>query len=261
MKGLILYFVIGEIFMIPRVLIIDDDQQSAEIMGLYLQDFARVHIVNGGRSALDFVQQHQVDVILLDIEMPIMDGFVTLEHLRKIESCINVPVLLITGRSDRNTICNSSTMGIDGYLVKPVAQETLVAKVKEAYESKKVNKNKATILMIDDDMSFLKQMNSILKDNYNVIMINSAKLAIAYMSSHTPDVIILDYQMPLYNGANMLNIFQRSSRQKNIPVIMLSGTLNRKALENCFPYNPFAFLVKPVEKELLIENIEAALKQ
>ena len=193
--------------------------------------------------------------------MPIMVGFVTLEQLRKIESCINVPVIMITGRSDRNTIFNSSTMGVDGYLVKPVDQETLLAKVKEAYESKKVSKNKATVLMIDDDMSFLKQINSILKDTYNVIMINSAKLAISYMSSHTPDVIILDYQMPLYNGANMLNIFQRSNRQKNIPVIMLSGTLNRKALENCFPYKPFAFLVKPVEKELLIENIEAALKQ
>ena len=247
--------------MIPRVLIIDDDSQYAETMGLYLQEFARVHIVTGGRSALDFVQKYQVDVILLDVEMPIMDGFVTLEQLRKIESCINVPVIMITGRSDRNTIFNSSTMGVDGYLVKPVSQDVLLTKVKEAYENKKVSKNKPTILMIDDDMSFLKQTNSILKDTYNVIMINSAKLAISYMSSHTPDVIILDYQMPLYNGANMLNIFQRSSRQKNIPVIMLSGSLNLKALESCFPYKPFAFLVKPVEKELLIENIEAALKQ
>lgn len=247
--------------MLPRVLIVDDDTQCSETMGLYLQGNARVHIVNGGRSALDYVQQNQVDVILLDIEMPIMDGFVTLEQLRKIESCINVPVILITGRKDKSTIFNSSAMGVDGYLIKPVSQETLIQKVNEAYEGKKLEKNKPTVLMIDDDMSFLKHMNNLIKDHYNVIMINSAKLAISYMSSHTPDVIILDYQMPLYNGANMLNIFQRSNRQRNIPVIILSGTLNRKALENCFPYNPFAFLAKPVEKELLIENIEAALKQ
>lgn len=247
--------------MLPRVLIVDDDTQCSETMGLYLQGNARVHIVNGGRSALDYVQQNQVDVILLDIEMPIMDGFVTLEQLRKIESCINVPVILITGRKDKSTIFNSSAMGVDGYLIKPVSQETLIQKVNEAYEGKKLENNKPTVLMIDDDMSFLKHMNNLIKEHYNVIMINSAKLAISYMSSHTPDVIILDYQMPLYNGANMLNIFQRSNRQRNIPVIILSGTLNRKALENCFPYNPFAFLAKPVEKELLIENIEAALKQ
>ena len=247
--------------MLPRVLIVDDDTQCSETMGLYLQGNARVHIVNGGRSALDYVQQNQVDVILLDVEMPIMDGFVTLEQLRKIESCINVPIILITGRSDKNTIFNSSSMGVDGYLIKPVSQETLIEKVNEAYNNRKIKKDKPTILMIDDDMSFLKQMNNLIKEHYNVIMINSAKLAISYMSSHTPDVIILDYQMPLYNGANMLNIFQRSNRQRNIPVIILSGTLNRKALENCFPYNPFAFLAKPVEKELLIENIEAALKQ
>lgn len=247
--------------MLPRVLIVDDDSQYAETLGLYLQGSARVHIVSGGRSALEYVQQNQVDVILLDIEMPLMDGFMTLEQLRKIEACINVPVILITGRHDKTTIFNSSAMGVDGYLIKPVSQETLIEKVNEAYENKKLVKNKPTILMIDDDMSFLKQMNSLLKESYNVIMINSAKLAISYMSSHTPDVIILDYQMPLYNGANMLNIFQRSNRQKNIPVIILSGTLNRKALENCFPYNPFAFLAKPVERELLFENIDAALKQ
>ena len=247
--------------MLPRVLIIDDDSQYADTMGLFLQDHARVHIVNGGRSALDYVQQFPVDVILLDVEMPIMDGFVTLEQLRKIEACINVPVIMITGRHDRATILSSSAMGIDGYLVKPVDQDTLIKKVTEAYENKKIVKNKPTVLMIDDDMSYLKQMHNLIKDTYNVIMINSAKLAISYMSNHTPDVIILDYQMPLYNGANMLNIFQRSNRQRNIPVIILSGTLNRKALESCFPYNPFAFLAKPVEKELLIQNIEAALKQ
>ncbi len=247
--------------MLPKVLIVDDDSQCAETMGLYLQGSARVHIVSGGRSALEYVQQNQVDVILLDVEMPLMDGFMTLEQLRKVEACINVPIILITGRHDKTTIFNSSSMGVDGYLIKPVSQETLVEKVNEAYENRKLVKSKPTVLMIDDDMSFLKQMNTLLKEAYNVIMINSAKLAISYMSSHTPDVIILDYQMPLYNGANMLNIFQRSNRQKNIPVIILSGTLNRKALENCFPYNPFTFLAKPVEKELLIKNIEAALKQ
>ena len=125
--------------MLPRVLIIDDDTQCSETMGLFLQGNARVHIVNGGRSALDYVQQNQVDVILLDVEMPIMDGFVTLEQLRKIESCINVPIILITGRSDKNTIFNSSSMGVDGYLIKPVSQETLIEKVNEAYNNRKIN--------------------------------------------------------------------------------------------------------------------------
>lgn len=244
--------------MYPSILIIDDDIQTLETMRMYLQDIARIHTVTGGRQALDYLHQFKVDIILLDVEMPIMDGYATLEQIRKLEECINVSVILVTGRQDKSTIFNFGIMGVDGYLLKPVNKELLVNKVTEIWNSKNKTNDKATVLMIDDDMSYLKQLNYILQDTYNVIMINSAKLALNYLSKHTPDVILLDYQMPLYNGANLMNMLQKCNKD-TVPIIILSGTLNRKALEDCYPYNPFAYLAKPVSKEILIENIENAL--
>ena len=245
--------------MLPNILVIDDDAETLETMRLYLRDVAHVSTVLGGRQALSFVQQHPVDIILLDVEMPIMDGFVTLEQLRKVEECINVPVILVTGKKDRQTIFNFGIMGVDGYLVKPVSKETLVNKINEVYQVRETTEHLKTVLMIDDDMSYLKQLNSVLQDSYNVIMINSAKLALTYLLKHTPDVIILDYQMPLYNGANVMNMIQKSHRERQIPIILLSGALNRKALQDCYPYKPVAYLAKPVTREVLIENIENAL--
>ena len=226
--------------MFPNILVIDDDMQTLETMRLYLQSIARVHTVNGGRQALDFLRQSKVDIILLDVEMPIMDGYSTLEQLRKLEECINVPVILVTGRQDKATIFNFGIMGVDGYLLKPVNKELLHDKINQVWNSKKTTKDKSTVLMIDDDMSYLKQLNYVLHDTYNVVMINSAKLALNYLSKHTPDVILLDYQMPLYNGATLMNMLQKYNKD-SIPVIILSGTLNRKALEDCYPYNPFAY--------------------
>ena len=113
--------------------------------------------------------------------------------------------------------------------------------------------------MIDDDMSYLKQLNNMLSESYNVIMINSAKLALDYLLKHTPDAILLDYQMPLYNGANVMNMIQKNTDRKPIPIIILSGALNREAVQECYAYNPFAYLVKPVSKETLIEHLEQAL--
>ena len=89
-----------------HILVIDDDAMTLETMRSYLEDIARVHTVNGGRQALEYLHQHRVDIILLDVEMPLMDGYATLEQLRKLEECINVPVILCTGRQDRNTILN-----------------------------------------------------------------------------------------------------------------------------------------------------------
>lgn len=249
--------------MLPNILIVDNDKQTLETMSLYLEDVATVSTVLGGRQALDFVQQNPVDVILLDVDMPIMDGFATLEQLRNIEKCINVPVILVTGKTDKHTIFNSYIMGVDGYLAKPVSKDVLINKINEVYQVKESKDNKKTVLMIDDDMPYLKQLNSLLSDSYNVIMINSAKLALDYLLTHTPDVILLDYQMPLYNGANVMNMIQKNTQKDNkkpIPIIILSGALNREALQECYAYNPFAYLVKPVGKDVLVENIEQALK-
>lgn len=245
--------------MLPNILIVDDDAQTLKTMSLYLEGKARVSTVIGGRQALDYVRQHPVDIILLDVEMPIMDGFLTLEQLRKVEECINVPIIFVTGKNDKHTILNSSLLGVDGYLVKPVSKQTLLNKIDEVYQNKADRHNRKTVLMVDDDMSYLKQMNNLLQDTYNVIMINSAKLALNYLLKHTPDIIILDYQMPLYNGANVMNMIQKNNLGRPIPVIILSGALDREALQECYSYNPSAYLAKPVTKEVLIENIERVL--
>lgn len=243
----------------PRILIVDDDMATLDIMTLYLEDIAIVTTVNGGRQALEYVKQYPVDLILLDVEMPLMDGFATLEHLRNVEECINVPVILVTGHKDKATIINSCLMGVDGYLIKPVEKDTLINKVNEVYESRRAKDNRLTVLLIDDDLPYLKQLNTMLNDSYNVVMINSAKLALNYLMKNTPDVIILDYQMPLYNGANVMNMIQKNHIGRPIPIIILSGALDRDALQECYAYKPAACLAKPVTREVLIENIEKVL--
>ena len=245
--------------MYPNILIVDDDNLTLQTARMYLQEFARVHIVDSGRRAIEFVKQNHVDLILLDVEMPIMDGYVTLERLRKLEECINVPVVLLTGRKDKSTVFQFGAMGIDGYLAKPVPKETLISKVKEILETYTNYEHKKTIMMIDDDVAYLKQLETMLHEKYNVIMINSAKMALNYLSKYVPDLILLDYEMPLYNGANVMNMLQRSGRERHIPVIIISGSLDKKALENCFLHSPAGYLAKPVAKDVLIQAIENTL--
>jgi CheY-like chemotaxis protein len=243
-----------------NALVVDDDLETLDVIKLYLSETANVTAASSGRQALLYAHQ-QLDVIILDIEMPVMNGFQTLEQLRNLKECINVPVIMLTGKRDKYSVMNSISMGIDGYLLKPVNKEELLGKIAEVCQNHPSLAHRKTILAIDDDMSFLKLINSQLKDDYNVIMINSTKLALDYLIDHVPDLILLDYQMPLYNGVAVISIIQQNANCQNIPVIILSGTLDQKAILDFYPHSPAAYLAKPVSKEALIEKIEQALSE
>lgn len=245
----------------PRVLLVDDDIQVLSTMSLYLKETAYVACVSSGRQAIEYVQANPVDMIFLDVNMPVMDGFKTLEQFRNLKECINVPVVFVTGQHDKYTVMNSAFMGTDGYLLKPVNKETLIQKVKEMCHRKNQQEKRKTILAVDDDMVFLKLINSYLEDTYNVVIINSAKLALTYLMKHTPDLILLDYQMPMYNGASFMNMLNKMEDGNKIPVIILSGVIDKRVLRECYESSPKAYLVKPVKKEVLLENIEKILNQ
>ncbi|MDD6491027.1 MAG: response regulator [Firmicutes bacterium] len=243
----------------PTVLIVDDDAGTLNVLKTYLDDIVNVQIASSGRQAIDIAREMSIDVILLDYEMPMMDGIATLENLRNLKTCINVPVIMITGRNDRHAVMNSIVMGIDGYLLKPISKETLIDTVLDMLKKKTVKGDKKTIVAIDDDMSYLKQINNFLQDDYHVIMINSAKLAVNYLLSHVPDVILLDYQIPLYNGVTLMKLIHQNSSCQNVPIIFLSGTLDQEAVKEISPFKPSAVLAKPVEREVLLQHIHKAL--
>lgn len=244
----------------PRVLIIDDDAEYLEVVKRYLVEDFIVYTAQGGRAALDLLMQQKVDLILLDVEMPVLDGFHTLESIRKMETAIDVPVIFVTGRHDRFTVFHSVQLGVDGYIVKPFEKNALLKKIDEVMNGNEGEASKETILAVDDDMAFLKALKPKLQKYYNVVVINSPKLALEYLNKHKPSLILLDYQMPMYSGASLLGMIRKNHTTKDIPVIMLSGALDKEALMECMEFRPQKILDKTVEQEELLEVIKKVLE-
>lgn len=245
----------------PRILIIDDDEEYLEVVKKYLEKDCIPYIAQGGRAAIDFLRHQKADMILLDVEMPIFDGFHTLEAIRKLESVIDVPVVFVTGHQDRFTVMHSAKQGVDGYIVKPFEKEALLKKIEEVLDKNEdETEHKQDVLAVDDDMSFLKVLKLKLRRHYNVIGINSSKLALEYLSKHRPSLIILDYQMPMYSGASLLGMIRKNAVTKDIPVIMLSGTIDKDALMECYEHEPQRVLDKTIESEELIHIIKELIE-
>jgi two-component system OmpR family response regulator len=112
-----------------KILIVDDEAGVRELLkdALKLAGFD-THVANDGMSALTALRSFTPDIMIIDINMPLMDGFELVERLRKNGN--DVPVLMLSARADRVDVTRGLTLGADDYVVKPFGLEELVLRLK-----------------------------------------------------------------------------------------------------------------------------------
>lgn len=244
-----------------KIMIIDDEIETLEIHTTYLENLHEVFAYQQGRKALEDVAMIKPDAILLDIEMPYMDGFEVLEQLRGIHGCEEIPVIGVTGQKNKTTVLKFMGKGGIAYLTKPIDKRSLQQKIQQILEKEEERQNKKKILLVDDEMESLLIYKSILQAQYSVMALNSSKMAMAYLLKFVPDLIILDYEMPLYNGKALFQMIQKIDRLRGVPVMFLTGTEDPDVLVDCATMVPTGVVRKSEDKEVLLRKIENFLKK
>ncbi|MCR5509315.1 MAG: response regulator [Lachnospiraceae bacterium] len=116
----------------PRkhILVVDDDSEQLFNIKEQLKEFYEVTLVPSGEAALKFMSRHRVDLVLLDHMMPVMNGPQVLEHMRMIPALEHVPVVFLTGVTEKDTVVKTLVdYKPQGYIVKPSTKSELVAKI------------------------------------------------------------------------------------------------------------------------------------
>ena len=104
----------------PLILIVDDEPFNVDYLEQELEDLEYDTISAGnGQEALEQVAAHAPDMILLDIMMPVMDGFGALERLKANKQWRDIPVVVISAMSDMDSVTRGIEMGAEDYLPKP----------------------------------------------------------------------------------------------------------------------------------------------
>ena len=114
------------------------------------------------------------------------------------------------------------------------------------------------ILIIDDDLNTLKTLRYYLQDAYKVTVVNSGKVAVDFLLKYTPDLILLDYMMPIFNGAAVLKIIKSREATRDIPVYFLTGQTDRSTVMECLSLKPAGYIIKPVAKDALLDKMAQA---
>ncbi|MCR4739372.1 MAG: response regulator [Lachnospiraceae bacterium] len=114
-----------------HILIVDDDVTALKTVRSYLDERYRVTGVKSGRLAIKFLERQLPDCILLDCFMPDLNGAQTLQIIRSMENGRRVPVVFLTGVSDKQMVLNCLSLHPNGFLLKPVKRDDLMSKINE----------------------------------------------------------------------------------------------------------------------------------
>lgn len=119
------------------VLAVDDSKTVLNMIDLYLKDKYELICATSGNQALQILQKRTVDIILLDVMMPVMNGIMVLKKIREKEKWRDIPVLFLTGDAHKARVLESYQTGSQGYILKPVAKEDLLQRIEDGMKKQK----------------------------------------------------------------------------------------------------------------------------
>jgi CheY-like chemotaxis protein len=115
-----------------KVLIVDDEPFNVDVLQQELEELNyQIITAFNGQEALDKIKNQQPDLILLDLMMPVLDGFAVLSEIKADNALRDIPVIIVSAADDSKTIVKGIKQGADDYITKPVDATHLVRKVKE----------------------------------------------------------------------------------------------------------------------------------
>lgn len=182
--------------------------------------------------------------------------------------------LVVIGSVDDCDLFQKETNSMaDLILTKPITAEMIVQQIKvfmaelerqreelrqiqEEMERRAEAARRKHVLVIDDDPLMLKVIKEYLHDDYDVATAISGKIAYKFLETKKTDLILLDYEMPNENGPQVLENIRNNFDVSNIPVLFLTGTTDREKIAQALMLKPQGYLLKPIDKEKLLGNIE-----
>lgn len=140
--------------------------------------------------------------------------------------------------------------------VRPVNNEEFLGAVSEYFEKGDIDDYKKRILIIDDDPQYLSLIRQWLNGMYKISVANSGLQGIKYLGKNKVDLILLDYEMPVTSGPQVLEMLRSDEDTKDIPVIFLTGKSDKDSVMSVVGLRPEGYLLKSIEKEKLIEKLD-----
>ncbi|MCK4494605.1 MAG: response regulator [Methylococcales bacterium] len=257
-----------------RVLVVDDDIISRTVLKTYLESFG--FVVDDAESGIAALKQLECpnqlpySLILMDWEMPKMDGIQASKHINASQKInITPPIVIVTSRTQKEVVSKIDNE-IQAILTKPVDPLDLLENIGKVlgFELKEhlhlstevdyeTNLTGAKILIVDDDdINCLIAKEMLEDENLQVEVANGGKQAIEKIEAQKFDAVLMDLQMPEMDGYETCLRIRRNPRHKNLPIIALSGHAMSEIRDKCLQVGMNDYVSKPFRIHKLLKILE-----
>lgn len=202
----------------------------------------------------------------------------------------HIPMVIIGIQEDCDMYSRFSTVSADLTLIKPITALKIQASIVELIETRAqelqeaetnqqpapqkpaepvpaftnnaisrpqmvTNSTRKHILVIDDDAGTLRLIKNHLRDDYDVATAISGNVAMKFLETKHTDLILMDYEMPEEDGAQVTKRIRNQNNLKDIPIIFLTGVSEREKIQNVLVMKPQGYLLKPIDRDKLLASI------
>ncbi|MGD9251971.1 MAG: response regulator [Desulfobacterales bacterium] len=255
----------------PTVLVIEDNAKNMKLVRLLLQmeNFRVLEAVNAEKG-IALARQDRPDLILMDIQLPGMDGLQATGLIKADPQLGAIPVVALTSYAMEGDKACALEAGCDGYITKPIDTESFIDIIRtyirppsgdDAPRQKARHDNAVRILIVDDDPKNVKLMCGMLnREDYELWTAADGPSALERVQESPLDLILLDVMMPGMDGYEVTRRLKAGDETKAIPIILITALDGPEDRARGLEAGAEEFLTKPVNPVEIEARIQSMLK-
>ncbi|MBF0100315.1 MAG: response regulator [Desulfobacterales bacterium] len=252
-----------------KILVIEDDALNMKLVKSILSLNAfNVFEANDAVKGIELAKKIFPDVILMDIQLPGMDGLTATKLIASNPELKNIPVIALTSYAMNGDKKKAIEAGCKGYITKPINRKIFMAELNRIIgnggnpkESSHEDTNMERVLIVDDDNQNLKLLRGyLMNQNFDIHTASNGIECIDKVNTVMPDLILLDVMMPRLNGFETTFKLKSDSKTSHIPIILLTALDSSDAKKKGLDAGADEFLTKPVNRTELIARVNSMLR-
>ncbi len=271
--------------MTGTILVVDDIDKNVKLLEAKLHsEYYTVLTAYNGKQALEVLENNKIDVVLLDVMMPEMDGFETCRRIKANQTTTHIPVVMVTALSEIEDRVRGLEAGADEFLTKPINDTSLFARVRSLTRMKTVidelklrNKTNAEIgkeliklkdnfsdnkiLLIDDDLIQAKNIKKSLIDLTDQIKVITNANQLDDLSDFVPDLIIISCQLEEEDPLRAAVMIRSKADFKKAVLMLMAEEENSQMVLRGMEIGINDYFIYPVDKSEIQARVKTQLRR
>jgi len=271
-----------------RVLIVDDIPTNIRLLEVRLTaEYFEVVTATSGQQALEICQTQDIDIVLLDVMMPEMDGFEVCRRLKADPRTHHVPVLMVTALDQPSDRVKGLEVGADDFLTKPVDDMQLMARVKSLIRLKsltdelraraltgqqiaiedalramdQISASGGSVLIIDTDARHADRIKGHLAPEHQVDVLTQPADAVFQVSGASYELALVSMSLTDFDPLRVCSQMRTLEHARNLPIILMADEADKPRVVRALDLGVNDFISRPVERNELAARVRTQIRR